>query len=310
MKRFKKLTLALILTLIGSLFIGFTPAQAADSDGVWVLVGHEFNISEPKFDDGSPYNSNFYIEKYDYDESKNEAYFEKKAVLNNIDGHFECNMFGTCRALTTVAGPDDDIKFESISWVTGSNMDGLSYGNNMVVNWKGFIIYWRDINDYDHCYISSGTGVDPVSKDSAIVAYSLGKGKEYGEQVKVAASQSHGNVDRGEIECCFIYEWRASAPSIEAPGKVTIKSASTGTNKVTVKIKKISKNCKGYEFEIATKKDFSDAKTYTVNKNKTIKKTISGLDEDVIYYIRVRAFNSKDGQKAYGAYSKTKKIVL
>ena len=81
-------------------------------------------------------------------------------------------------------------------------------------------------------------------------------------------------------------------------------------NKVTIKIKKITKNCKGYEFEVATKKDFSDAKVYTVKKNKTVKKTISGLDEDIVYYIRVRAFNSKDGQKVYGNYSKIKKVIL
>ena len=309
MKKFKLLTLALVLTLIGSLLTDFTPTQAAD-DGVWVLVGHEFNISEPKFDNGSPYNSNFYIEKYDYDESTNEAYFEKKVVLNNIDGHFECNMLATCRALTTVAKANEDIKFESTSWVTGSNMDRLGYGNNMVVKWKGYLIYWKDVNDRDHYYISSGTGINPVEKDSAIVAYSLGKGKEYGEQVKVSASQSHGNVDCGEIECCFIYEWRASAPSIEVPGKATISSTTVSDNKVTIKIKKITKNCKGYEFEVATKKDFSDAKVYTIKKNKTVKKTISGLDEDIVYYIRVRAFNSKDGQKVYGNYSKIKKVIL
>ena len=290
------------LTLIGCLVFVETPVQAAD-EGVWVLVKQYFEIEESKND----YGCRYYIKDYSYDETEKIAYFEKEAHLSNIDGDFHCMFYASGQVLTTTATADEPIKFAVESHVSGNSLDNMIYMNNLTTNIKGYALWFRDVNKYDHYYITSETGPGYVQSDSAIVAYTLGKGKNYGDQEIIDMCQQSSD---SAIHSYFVYEWRASAPSITAPGKVTIKKASLGTNKVTVKIKKITKNCKGYEFEIATKKNFSDAKVYTVNKNKTVKKAISGLDEDVIYYIRVRAFNSKDGQKAYGPYSKVKKIVL
>ena len=235
------------------------------------------------------------------------AYFEKEAHLNNIDGDFHCTFSASGQVLTTTAKADEPIQFSVESQVSGNSMDGMIYTNNLITAIKGTTLWFRDVKEYSHYYVTSQTGPSYIQSDSAIVEYSLGKGKNYGDQEIIDMQQQSSD---SIIHSYFVYEWKSGIPSIAAPGKVTISKATAGTNKVTIKIKKISKNCKGYEFEIATKKDFSNAKIYTVNKNKTIKKTISGLEEDVIYYIRVRAFNSKDGQKSYGAYSKVKKIVL
>ncbi len=301
----KSVAILTVLTLIGCLFFIDIPVQAAEQ-GVWVLVNQYFEIEEPD----NSYGCAYYIKNYKYDESEKKAYFEKEAHLSNIDGDFHCMFYASGQVLTPVVKADEPVKFAVESHVSGNTLDNMGFSNNLVTTIKGYLLWFRDVNEYSHYYITSCTGVDYTQSDSAIVEYKLGNGKNYGDQEIIDMCQSSGNSTSGLIHSYFVYEWRASAPSITAPGKVTIKKASVGTNKVTVKIKKITKNCKGYEFEIATKKDFSDAKVYTVNKNKTVKKAISGLKEDVIYYVRVRAFNSKDGQKAYGPYSKVKKVVL
>ncbi len=293
--------LAVILCLIPA----DIKASAAD-EGVWVLVDQYFEVKEPNNDYGCKY----FIKKYEYDSSEYMAKYEKEAQLENADGIFNCTFFATCKALTPTVKAGENMKFQVNTWVSGNTLDGMGYRNAIFVTEGEFALYFRDKDDYDQYWLKSQTGPDYIESDSAIVEREMGSGKEYGEKYTVKAEQQSGNADSGIIKSFFVYEWKAPAPAIKAPGKVNIKSASAGTDKVTVKIKKITKNCKGYEFEIATKKDFSDAKVYTVSKNKTVKKAISGLKEDVIYYIRVRAFNSKDGQKAYGPYSKVKKVVL
>ncbi|MBP5331120.1 MAG: hypothetical protein J6Y89_04645 [Lachnospiraceae bacterium] len=302
----KKLTavlaaLAIILCLVPT----DLKASAAD-EGVWVLVDQYFEVKEPVND----YGCKFFLKKYEYDSATYTASYEKEAQLENADGVFNCTFYATCKALTPTVKAGENMQFEVKTWVSGNTLDNMMYSNSIYLTEGEYAIYFRDKDEYSHYWLKSETGVDYKESDSAIVEREMGSGKEYGEKYTVKAEQQSGNADSGIIKSFFVYEWKAPAPAIAAPGKVTIKSASAGDGKVTVKIKKIAKNCKGYEFEIATKKDFSDAKVYVVNKNKTVKKVISGLKEDVIYYIRVRAFNSKDGQNAYGAYSKVKKIVL
>lgn len=293
--------LAIILCLLPA----NAKASAAD-EGVWVLVDQYFEVREPN----NVYGCKFFIRNTEYDSAEYTAKYEKEAQLENTDGIFNCTFYATCKALTPTVKAGQNMQFEVTTWVSGNTLDNMGYNNSIFLTEGESSLYFRDKDDYDHYWLKSQTGVDYIASDSAIVEREMGSGKEYGEKYVVRAEQQSGNVESGIIRSFFVYEWKASAPSIKAPGKVTIKSATGDDGKVTVKIKKISKNCKGYEFEIATKKDFSDAKVYTVNKNKTVKKAISGLKEDVIYYIRVRAFNSKDGQKAYGPYSKVKKIVL
>lgn len=300
MKKFLSMLLVLALTI--TCFTNFTPIQAAD-DGVWVLVNQYFEIQESD----NSYGCHYYIKDYKYDENNMTVYFEKEAHLNNIDGDFHCTFSASGQVLTTTAKADEPIQFSVESYVSGNSMDGMIYTNNLITSIKGYALWFRDVKEYSHYYITSQTGPEYIQSDSAIVEYTLGKGKNYGDQEIIDMQQQSSD---SVIHSYFVYEWKSGIPSIVAPSKVTLKSVSLGTNKATVKWKKITKNCKGYEIEVSTNKNFSNAKVYTVNKNKTIKKTISNLEEDVIYYIRVRAFNSKDGQKSYSAYSKVKKIVL
>ena len=88
--------------------------------------------------------------------------------------------------------------------------------------------------------------------------------------------------------------------------KVTVKKQAAkvkaGKKKLTVTWKK-DKNVSGYQIQIATKKNFKGAKTYTVKSYKTYKKVIKKLKAKKKYFVKVRAYKTVDKSKVYGAYS-------
>lgn len=90
-------------------------------------------------------------------------------------------------------------------------------------------------------------------------------------------------------------------------GKVkglTLKSKST--KKIKVSFKKIT-GAAGYQIYYGTSKTFTKAKKKIVYKTNT---TIPGLKRGKVYYVKVRAFQKKDGSRVYGSFSKTKKIKV
>ncbi len=303
MKRFLALMTCVILC------IALLPAAGAkaDDEGVWQLVECYYETHAPAAPSGQYYTE--YSLESNYDAKETEAFHTKTVHVHNIDGDFNATFTGHCVALTPTVKAGELMDFYVETGVSGNTLDGLISSLSGTMVEKGYLIYFTDVQDDAHKYITAQTGPDYVPNDSAVVARSMSAGKTFGDQYVVDLEFSSGNTSFGYVNFYFVYEWTKPV-TIAAPAKATLKSVSLGTKKATVKWKKITKNCKGYEIEVATKKDFSNAEVYTVNKNKTVKKAISGLKEDVIYYIRVRAFNSKDGQVAYGEYSKTKKIVL
>ena len=88
--------------------------------------------------------------------------------------------------------------------------------------------------------------------------------------------------------------------------KVTVKKQTAkvkaGKKKLTVTWKK-DKNVSGYQIQIATKKNFKGAKTYTVKSYKTYKKVIKKLKSKKKYFVKVRAYKTVGKSKVYGAYS-------
>lgn len=89
-----------------------------------------------------------------------------------------------------------------------------------------------------------------------------------------------------------------------SPKKQSVK-AKAAKKKLTVTWTK-DKNATGYQVQIATKKTFKGAKTYTVKSYKTNKKVISKLKSKKTYYVRVRAYKTSGKTKLYGAYSTVK----
>ena len=98
----------------------------------------------------------------------------------------------------------------------------------------------------------------------------------------------------------------ATKPAVKPVKKVTVKKQTAkvkaGKKKLTVTWKK-DKNVSGYQIKIATKKNFKDAKTYTVKSYKTYKKVIKKLKAKKKYFVKVRAYKTVGKSKVYGAYS-------
>ena len=90
------------------------------------------------------------------------------------------------------------------------------------------------------------------------------------------------------------------------PSNFTVKVKSSD-GKLTVKYKKVSKNCKGYQIQISTSKSFFDPTTKTTTKTKL---TIKKLTKGKTYYVRVRAYNKSGSSKVYGKWSAVKSVTI
>ena len=84
--------------------------------------------------------------------------------------------------------------------------------------------------------------------------------------------------------------------------KITVKS-----NKAAIKWKKVKK-AKGYQIKISTSKKFDKPFTKTFSK-KSSKLNIK-LDDNKIYYIKVRAYQKINGTKKFGKWSKKKSFTI
>jgi len=92
-----------------------------------------------------------------------------------------------------------------------------------------------------------------------------------------------------------------------APVKIS-SVTSPKTKTVRVKWQKDGKG-DGYNVQIAKDKKFtSGKKSFTIKKNGTVSKTISGLTKDQTYYVRVRAYQTVNGKKFYGDWSVKKSV--
>ena len=97
------------------------------------------------------------------------------------------------------------------------------------------------------------------------------------------------------------------------------KQKSTSISKLTAGKKSITvtwkeqkaKGIKGYEIQIGTDKDFDNVvKSVTVNKTKTITKTIKKLTPKKKYFVRIRTFKKKGSVKTYSKWSKVKNVKV
>ena len=95
----------------------------------------------------------------------------------------------------------------------------------------------------------------------------------------------------------------------ETPAKQTAKASSKKSGQMTISWKKDA-SVTGYQVVYATDKKFTKKVVKkAVAKNATTSYTASGLKKGT-YYVKVRSYKTIDGQKAYGAYSKTVKVTV
>lgn len=105
----------------------------------------------------------------------------------------------------------------------------------------------------------------------------------------------------------FNYSFYATVEPAISLSRPTIKSLSnSASKKMTVKISSV-KNCTGYKIQYAKKSNFSDAKTITSGRTKTI----GGLKMGDTYYVRVQAYAIYGtGSRVYSAWSPIKTINI
>lgn len=84
-------------------------------------------------------------------------------------------------------------------------------------------------------------------------------------------------------------------------------TATKGGFKAT--IKKYTTQTTGYQIRYSTKSNMSGAKTVTVAKNTTTKKSVTNLTKGKKYYVQIRTFKTVNGTKYYSAWSKNKTVT-
>lgn len=145
---------------------------------------------------------------------------------------------------------------------------------------------------------SSDTIVKEITgvKNKSSVTVDLKKGTYY---IKVCAN----NVYYAPTQCTYGLTVNYS----KTPDKVTIKSVTAGTKKVTLKWTK-SENADGYIIYRSTSKNGTYKKVATIKKGSTVKYTDKNLKSNTKYYYKVVAYKKTNGVTAYSADSKIKSV--
>lgn len=131
-------------------------------------------------------------------------------------------------------------------------------------------------------YTSSKPKVASVSADGRVTLHKCGKAV-----ITAAAGDA-----KAEITVCVV------------PQKAAAKAVSKKSGQLTVSWTK-QKEAAGYVVEYSTDKNFKkNAGKKAIKKNKTTSITLKKLKKGKKYYVRVKAYTSIDGKKAYGAASK------
>lgn len=94
-----------------------------------------------------------------------------------------------------------------------------------------------------------------------------------------------------------------------APKKAAVKCAkSKKANQLTISWKRDAQ-VSGYEIQYSTDKNFKNAKSVKVGKNKTTSKSIDNLKSGKKYYVRVRSYKNVGKTRINGNWSKTDRVT-
>ena len=146
--------------------------------------------------------------------------------------------------------------------------------------------------------ITVKAGGHVVSADSYVVSYPSAKNVgTYKVTVTLLESSGYSGTGIGEFKI--------------NPKKTSISKLSSGSKKkISVKVKKISKQASGYQIQYSTKKNFKSKKTVWLKGYNKNSKTISGLKSKKKYYVRVRTYKTVNGTKYYSEWSNVKTVKV
>lgn len=152
-----------------------------------------------------------------------------------------------------------------------------------------------------------------VQKPSVTVKDSTGKPLKAGADYTVNYPKGRKAVGRYGVLVKLKGKYKGSRTVYFTvkPKGTSISKVTGGKKKITVTWKKQTTQTTGYQIQYSTSSNFKNAKTVTVSKNSTTKKTITGLKNGKKYYVRVRTYKTvKTGHKStkyYSNWSKSKK---
>lgn len=308
--RFKKFC---SLTLIAALFISLLSFTSSDFEakaapsGLWLLTNTRYEVTDDVKDGGYSYDYSF--NGIEVSGGSNYVKFTKDGGWY---GDYPASTYGkfesTCEVPPETIKPGETvtlkIKLETISF------EGGPMG----------IDEWCSVK-----FDVSGLGQGIASGGKKYFVDETGEGglrahlseKVYGGTRTVSQVIRDNPADGDSITIYFeckagMYAWEytfkegAKVTSI-TPSKTAVKTISVSGKTLSVKAKKLKKNCSGYEFQISTDSKFKSADTKTSSKNKvSFKKLTPGTK----YYIRVRAFYDQNDTRTVGKWSKVKTITI
>ena len=261
----------------------------------------ENNILKTVYLDGNNYiklknNNKLYLNDIKILDKVDDVYYAHgtkatSALIVRRDGSiWKLDIAGKAKLAKIRSGKDEYKRISAPTNVTATK----SGSRNVKIKWsnvegaKGYTIY-RSTSKKGK-YTKIGTAKTNYYKDKGI---EIGKAYYY----KVVANYSDSSFDSA----------KSSAAKIKIP-KATKKVSATKKSKTSLKVayEKVS-GVTGYEIEYSTSKDLKKA---TLKDTKNTSTTIKNLKKSKTYYVRVRAYNTINGQKVYSSYSDVQKVVL
>ncbi len=94
------------------------------------------------------------------------------------------------------------------------------------------------------------------------------------------------------------------------PAKTTVEKVTPATKALKVKLVKKSPQVTGYEVQYSKSKSFKSPKIKTIKSYKTTSTTLSKLESNKTYYVRVRTYKTVSGVKYYSGWSGYKKAKV
>ena len=134
-------------------------------------------------------------------------------------------------------------------------------------------------------------------KSASATFKSLAAGNAYKFRARFYIKAADGNS--------YYSPWSRTLTSPTLPGCTSITKLAPAKKAFTAQWKQ-NKVVTGYQLEYSTSSKFKNAKTVTVNKNKTLKVTVKKLEANKKYYVRIRTYKTISGSKYYSSWSKSK----
>ena len=151
-----------------------------------------------------------------------------------------------------------------------------------------------------------------VQKPAVTVKDSAGKQLKAGTDYTVTYPKGRKAVGRYGVQVKLKgrYKGTRTVNFTIKPKGTTVNKVTAGKKKITVTWKKQTSQTTGYQIQYSTSSNFKNAKTVTISKNSSTKKTVTGLKSGKKYYVRVRTYKTvKTGDKSakyYSNWSKSK----